>query len=328
MNIRKPDSCSIVLLTNCMFKCKMCEMWKSKDDPYQTSTEEWKCFIDSLDNLLAGPRELVFSGGEPLLRKDIFELIRLGADRGFKTLMTSNGYLIDEDMAKKINNSGLKEIFISLDSHNEKTHNFLRGVDGSHKKTMEAFDNLRRHCPDLNIGIITVISGVNYDEIIDLIKWVKKLGFLSGVYFQVIAKPFFAAIDYDWKKEKSYEFLWPKEVDRVRSMLDELVSFKKDGYPIHNFPLHIEVFKSYFQDPFKRATKARCGLGSRVININPAGDASLCCFMEPIGNIKEHSIEKLWFSEKTSHLRQRMLACEQNCNNFINCFFKEENEAS
>ncbi len=301
-------------------------MWKSKEDMYQTSTEEWKRFIGSLDGLLDGPRELVFSGGEPLLRKDIFELIRCGTDRGFKTLMPSNGYLIDEDMAKKIKDSGLKEIFISLDSTQEKTHDFLRGVEGAHRRVMRAFENLRKFCPELRIGVIAVISGVNYTEIVDLVKWVREAGFLSGIYCQVIAKPFFVPLDNDWHKSDSYGFLWPKDMARMSAVLDELIGLKNAGYPLHNFPLQLQVYKTYFADPAKRARKATCYLGDYVINTDPAGNISLCCFMGPVGNVKTDDIKTLWFSDKAVRAREQMHACNLNCNNMVNCFFKEDEE--
>lgn len=326
MNIKKPNSCSIVLLTNCLFKCKMCEMWKSNDNPYQTSTQDWKSFISSLENLLDGPRELVFSGGEPLLRKDIFELIRFGVDKGFKTLMPSNAYLINEEVAKKIRDCGLQEIFISLDSTNEKTHDFLRGMEGAHQRVMLAFENLRKFCPELKIGIITVISGINYKEIIDLAQWVKKSKFLSGMYFQAVAKPFFVNLDNDWQKNSAYEFLWPQDIPELNAVLDKLIELKKANYPIHNFPMQLEIFKTYFKHPESRARKAACYLGDYVINVNPLGDISLCCFMDPVGNIKRDDIGKLWSSQTASQIRSKMHSCEINCNNMVNCFFKEDEE--
>jgi MoaA/NifB/PqqE/SkfB family radical SAM enzyme len=326
MNIKKPTSCSIVLLTNCVFKCKMCQMWKSNESPYQTSKEEWLRFIVSLENLLDGQRELVFSGGEPLLRKDIFELIRCGTDKGFKTLMPSNAYLIDEDMAKRIGDSGLKEIFISLDSIDEKTHDFLRGVEGAHQRVMKAFENLRKFAPGLRIGIITVVSGVNYTQVVDLVKWVKDVKFLSGVYCQVIAKPFFVPLDNNWHKSDSYSFLWPKDGIKMRSILDELIALKNAGYHLHKSPLQLQVYKTYFEDPTKRARKATCYLGDYVINTDPCGNISLCCFMDPIGNIKKDDINTLWFSDEASRARDKMHNCSMNCNNMVNCFFKEDEE--
>lgn len=324
--IDKPHSCSIVLLTQCFFKCKMCEMWKSLPDPRQVNIHEWKSFIASLNGVLNGSRELVFSGGEPLLYKGIFDLIRFGTDSGFKTLMPSNGYLIDEDVAKRIAESGLKEIFISLDSTNEKTHDFLRGVEGAHARALRAMDNLHKYSPDLRIGIIGVISGVNYKELIDLVEWVKGSKFISGVYFQAIAKPFFVHLEDDWHGDPNYEFLWPKDTAQVHAVLDELIGMRKDGYPIHNFPLQLEIFKAYFRDPTKRARKAVCYLGDYVINVNPAGDISLCCFMDAIGNIKHDDIRKLWHSQMAQEKRAKMHTCDLNCNNMVNCFFKEEEE--
>ena len=326
MEIARPHSCSIVLLTRCLFKCKMCEMWKSKDEIGAVATSEWEKLITSLVGLLDGQRELVFSGGEPLLRKDIFELIRFGSDKGFKTLMPSNAYLIDEDMAKRIADSGLKEIFISLDSMNPETHDFLRGVEGAHDRVMRAFDNLRNHCPQLRIGIITVISGINYKEIIGLAEWVKNAKFLSGMYFQAVAKPFFVNLDNDWQKNSPYEFLWPKDIPGIHAVLDNLIGLKKANYPIHNFPMQLEIFKAYFKNPETRARKATCYLGDYVININPLGDISLCCFMNPIGNIKQDDISKLWHSEAAIRVRSKMHSCDINCNNMVNCFFKEDEE--
>jgi MoaA/NifB/PqqE/SkfB family radical SAM enzyme len=301
-------------------------MWKANDEPNEVSTEEWKHFITTLEGMLDNQQELVFSGGEPLLRKDIFDLIQFGTEKGFKTLMPSNGYMIDEHVAKCLADAGLREIFISLDSTNPKTHDFLRGVEGAHERVMRAFDNLHKHCPELRIGIICVISGINYCEIIDLVKWVKKTQFLSGVYFQAIAKPFFVPLDDNWHKNSQYEFLWPKDITAIHSVLDNLIKLRKEDYPIHNFPLQLEIFKTYFENPSKRARKATCYLGDYVININPPGDISLCCFMEPIGNIKKDDIHKLWYSELASQIRAKMHNCDINCNNMVNCFFKEEEE--
>lgn len=326
MKIKKPHSSSMVLLTNCMLRCKMCEMWKSKDNPYQVSTDEWKDFISSLDTILDGPRELVFSGGEPLLRKDIFELIRYGTDKGFKTLMPSNAYTIDENIAKRIRDSGLKEIFISLDSLNHKTHDFLRGVDGAHRKVMQAFENLSNFCPELKIGIITVISAINYKEVIELTEWVGKSVFLTGVYFQVIAKPFFVPLENNWYNDSLYAYLWPKNIPGVHSVLNELIRLKSERFPIHNFPLQLEIFKAYFENPDKRARESKCYAGDYVINISSNGDISLCCFMDPVGNIKNDDINKLWFSEEASLMRRRMYNCKVNCNNMVNCFFRENGD--
>ncbi|MBU0504346.1 MAG: radical SAM protein [Candidatus Omnitrophica bacterium] len=326
MNIKKPHSCSIVLLTKCLFKCKMCEMWKSNEEINAVSTDEWKSFISSLENVLDGPRELVFSGGEPLLRKDIFELINFGSKRGFKTLMPSNGYLIDENVAKQIAESGLTEIFISLDSINPQTHDFLRGMPGAYERVMRAFDNLRKNCPNLRIGIIGVISGVNHKEIVELAKWVKSSVFLSGIYFQAIAKPFFVPLPDSWYKEGNYGFLWPKDIPAIHRTIDELISLRNAGYPIHNFAMQLVIFKTYFARPDIRARKAACYAGDYVINVNPSGDISLCCFMKPVGNIKKDDIGKLWFSEQSAEMRQKMHNCTINCNNMVNCFFKEGEE--
>ena len=74
---------------------------------------------------------LILSGGEPLLRKDIFELIQYGTERGLKMALGSNGMLIDDDIARKLKKAGTKKVSISLDSSIPERHDEFRGVNGS-----------------------------------------------------------------------------------------------------------------------------------------------------------------------------------------------------
>ncbi|MBU2034549.1 MAG: SPASM domain-containing protein, partial [Candidatus Omnitrophica bacterium] len=150
--------------------------------------------------------------------------------------------------------------------------------------------------------------------------------FLSGIYFQAIAKPFFVPLPDSWYKEGKYGFLWPKDIPAIHRTIDELISLRNAGYPIHNFAMQLVIFKTYFARPDIRARKAACYAGDYVINVNPSGDISLCCFMKPVGNIKKDDIGKLWFSEQSAEMRQKMHNCTINCNNMVNCFFKEGEE--
>jgi MoaA/NifB/PqqE/SkfB family radical SAM enzyme len=198
----------------------------------------------------------------------------------------------------------------------------LRGVEGAYKHVMQAFEHLRYYCPELRIGIIAVISGVNYIEIPGLVRWVKEVGFFSGIYCQIIAKPFFVPLDNYWHQSQTHSFLWPKDTAKVNAVLDELIQMKNEGYPLHNLPIQLQVYKTYLADPTKRARNATCYLGDYVINTDPAGNIGLCCFMEPIGNIKKDNINTLWFSEKAVQMKERMHACNLNCHNIVNCFFR------
>lgn len=304
----------------------MCYLWKSRPEPDRIRLNEWESFIDSLDTALSDRRELIFSGGEPLLNQDIAHLINYGDKRGLKATLSTNAFLIDEDMAKQMIEAGLKEIYISLDSFNEETHDFLRGVDGSHKKAMNAIDYLNKYRRKLKINIITVISQCNLLEIVKLAKEMCAENKIDGIYFQAISQPFYTPFDEYWYKKKEYSFLWPADPKTVSLVIDELISLKKQNCSIINHVRHLEKFKSYFDSPDTYVTKSRCYLGNYTINVNPAGDIFLCCFMDPVGSIRKDNINELWFSEKAQQRREEMYQCRRNCHNMVNCFFMEKEE--
>jgi len=323
---KHPVSCCIVPSIECFLKCKMCYLWKSRPEPDRIRLNEWESFIDSLDTTLSDRRELIFSGGEPLLNQDMAHLIDYGDKRGLKTTLSTNAFLIDEDRAKQMIEAGLKEIYISLDSFNEETHDFLRGVEGSHKKAIDAIDYLSRYRCGLKINIITVISQCNLHEITKLVKEMRAGKKIDGIYLQAVSQPFYTPFDEYWYKKEEYNFLWPADSSGVNIIIDELINLKRQNYPIINHVRHLEKFKSYFSNPDTYATKSRCYLGDYTININPAGDVFLCCFMDPIGNIRKDNINEIWFSEKAQQKRKEMYQCRRNCHNMVNCFFMEKEE--
>lgn len=309
-----------------MLRCKMCYLWKTEPELSKIPSDEWKIFIDSLDDMLEDRRELILSGGEPLLNQDVPGLIKRGNDKGFRTVLSTNAVLIDEEKAIQLIEAGLKEIYISLDSFNEKTHDYLRGIDGSHKKTMNAIEYLNKYKRDLKINIITVISGYNLHDIIGLVKKVSADNKIDGMYFQAIAQPFCTPTDEYWYKKDEYSFLWPRDSESVQSVINELIDFKKQNHRIINHAQHLEKFKVYFDNPNTYVTKAKCYTGDYTMNVNPAGDVFLCCYMPPIGNIRKDRIREIWFSDLAKQRRSEMYQCERNCHNMVNCFFMENEE--
>jgi len=114
------DFVCIGITDACMLRCKMCQKWKEdifiKDKTAQPSVRDWKRAISSLRTLAGDSLQINFGGGEPLLKKEIFELVSFCRKKGLKTNIATNGYLINEEMAKRIADSGLESIIISLHS--------------------------------------------------------------------------------------------------------------------------------------------------------------------------------------------------------------------
>ena len=114
------------------------------------TTEQGMAFIDSLAEC-AKPI-LVFSGGEPLYRKDIFTLAKHAQSRGLTTALATNGTLIDEEMANKIVAAGFQRVAISIDGADADTHDRFRGIPGSFARALSGFLRLRRRGMSMQIN--------------------------------------------------------------------------------------------------------------------------------------------------------------------------------
>jgi MoaA/NifB/PqqE/SkfB family radical SAM enzyme len=308
----------------------MCYIWKNKKEPNELSIRDWKDFVLKLSDLVDPKVEINFCGGEALLRAGFLELVKFCSELGFSTSMTTCGFLIDEDKAKEINESNLKILNISLDSLDEKKHDFLRGVSGAHGRVLRAIDYLdkyRNH--KIEIGIQTVISNVNLDDILPLVDWVNKDPRLNVVYLQPIVQPYNTDFDYDWKQRTEYSFLWPDEADKVKSIIDELIRLKQEcGYKISNSLIHLKALKRYFDQPKTFIKNFRCDKGDHLLNVNNEGQIHLCYNHKPLGNIRDSgiNIRELWYSEKANLIRNEMYKCRKNCADLVTCLFEEETQ--
>ncbi len=318
----RPRICSIELFRRCCLRCRMCHMWKTKEQDGGLDKDSLIRLADGLLTVMDGEREVVFSGGEPLLHPDIIEIIKQFSLRGFKVGMASNGVLIDRDKAGELADAGLKNIQLSLDSVNKETHDFLRGVPGTYEKVLQAAAHLSAYKGKISVCAQTVISGKNLEELVDTMEFVKNDGRFNAISFMAVTTPFFAPIDHNWQENNEFSFLWPRDSKLVDKVIDQIILLKAKGYPIANPVDQFELFRSYFHQPHKRRPGVRCQLGDYVLSIDPSGEVRMCCFMDPIGNIRSNAIAVLLDKPEVEKMRQDMRVCHKVCNTLVNCFFK------
>lgn len=325
MNKNIPKTCLLTVTNSCVLQCKMCNLWRLDTAHTEMSIDNCKQFIDSLDDFGGPPMEVHLIGGESLIKKGIFDLVRHISAKGSRTVITSSGYTIDEPTATVIAESGLSMLNISLDSLNPATHNSLRGKEDCFLRATNAIEYLGKHKGGkMKVGINSVISAVNLQEIEALVGWVTRNKALDSIYFMAVMRPFGAPVDWQWHKKDEYKFLWPQDPGKVSDVLDKIIAMKKQGFhKIENPVGQLEDFKSYFASPEKFIKGRRCSLTHSALNVNAIGDIYLCFFMEPIGNVRNGNIRELWFSEKADKIREKMLLCQQNCELVVNCYYGE-----
>jgi len=303
----------------------MCEKWKG-DLVADTSTnrpptlEEWKHCTDSLRQMVDDHFIIDIGGGEALMMDGVLELVRYSVDLGFDTSIASNGWLIDEEMAKRIANSGLKMISLSLDSYKPEVHDLLRGVPGVYQRVMDAIGYLRRYCgKGFSINICCAIYDINQDDILELIRWANSNSSISGsINFMACMQPNNTQPEEYWYLNK-YGYLWPKDPDKTAGIIEKIIDLKKEGWKIGNPISQLKAFQAYYQDPRKFVKKKQCNL-DRAVHVSAVGDIFLCYGWECLGNIKGHDLKERWYSQDAFKVREKIATCKNNCHFLLNCF--------
>lgn len=171
----RPLYVKIKLISGCNLRCAMCNHWRTtREEPL--SHERLSRLIDELAAL--GCRKIHLTGGEPLLRAHVPELIEQATTLGIRVNLTTNGTLVDKVRAKRLVESGLRGVNVSVDSPVRKVHDAVRGVDGAWKKTTRAVGHFKRagRKGKLTLRINTVVSALNYATLAEMPDLAYQLG--------------------------------------------------------------------------------------------------------------------------------------------------------
>ncbi len=158
------------LTAACNLSCRYCRASASHEpDQGELDTDEAKRFVESIAPLKP---MLILSGGEPLLRPDLFQIIRLAVSLGIRVSLASNGTLITPELAKEIADSGVSRVSISLDGADAAMHDLGRG-QGSFKRSIRGIENLRGR---VDFQINFTVTQKNQSELIRIFDLAEKLG--------------------------------------------------------------------------------------------------------------------------------------------------------
>ena len=154
----------------CNLKCKHCYADSdSRKYEGELSTKEAKTFIKDLHEFKVPV--ILFSGGEPLVREDLFDLIQYAGNYKIRSTISTNGTLIDKDIAKRIKQSSVGYVGISLDGIGS-THDEFRRSKGSFDKALNGI----RNCREVNqkVGLRFTINRHNYNQLEDIFHLIKE----------------------------------------------------------------------------------------------------------------------------------------------------------
>lgn len=316
-HLSRPNSVYLHLLPTCNLKCIHCNLPRVDGIEHGTlrrvddslSTPQWLRSLSELRDWL-GPFKLNISGGEPLIHKDALTILRHCCDRGIFAGITTNGTLIDADMADALTGMGMFNINISLDGFREGTHLHFRGRH--YDRTMAAFGHLlrarERNGAQTRVLVKYTLMGYNLDEAIEVLRWAKDEG-LDGVMMQPLELR---------HEDTELSYLWPQDLHRLDDTVDQLMALKREGYPLLNDWSHLRKFKTYFRAEITRTAslmqrEGTCHVGVTNFFIGSNGDVVTCFYMDPVGNLQEQTPREIWESALARKRREEIRTCGRDC---------------
>lgn len=158
----------------CNLRCIHCRRIEAAGGllPEDLTTAESRALIDQIAAL--DSPIFVLSGGEPLLRPDIFALARYASDRGLRTALATNATLIDRPAARRVLAAGVQRVAVSLDGATARTHDSFRGLPGSYAAALSGIDCLRAE--GISVQINTTVARHNVEELPDIFALALSLG--------------------------------------------------------------------------------------------------------------------------------------------------------
>ena len=166
----------------CNLRCAHCYQDALDATANELTTDEAKTMIASIAD--AGFKMMIFSGGEPLMRPDIYELVAFAREQGLRPVFGSNGTLITPQVAKDLKAAGAMAMGISLDSIDEQKHDEFRGVPGAHQATLAGIEACKE--AGLPFQIHTTVVDWNRDEICAITDFAEQIGAIAHYIFFLI----------------------------------------------------------------------------------------------------------------------------------------------
>lgn len=290
----------------CNAKCLHCysSSGPQANDPNELTTQEALDMIDDLAD--SGLLILAFSGGEPLLRKDIFQLIERAANRSLVVNIASNGRLITEPIAKKLANSGVRSVTVSLDASVAELHDYFRQSKGLFDKATKAISLLA------NEGIRVVVSFtptmLNYTESRNVVNLARKLG-ASAVNMS----------EYVPAGRGTLELALPPQL--LREVVQEWINMRAEFKDVLQIIWH-DCRAALLVSDKDRDKYSGCGAGKLTARIMADGTLTPCVFLSTsVGNLKQKVFKEIW---QTSPLLEAIRTRDLHEGNCSSCEHKSK----
>ena len=168
---------------SCNLNCVHCRA-AAERGPYPGELDTGKC-REILEQIAqVGQPIVILTGGEPLLRKDVFELAQHGTHLGLRMVMATNGTLVTPEIAERMKSSGIKRVSVSIDGAGAEEHDQFRKVPGAFEASLQSIDWLKKEGIEFQIN--TTVTRHNVHQVRDILDLAVKLGAVAHHIFLLV----------------------------------------------------------------------------------------------------------------------------------------------
>lgn len=282
----------------CNLKCVHCYA-QAKDIEFENelSTEEGKALIDDLAQF--GSPVILFSGGEPTMRKDLPELAAYAREKGMRAVISTNGTLIDKDLAKKLKDVGLSYVGVSLDGIKE-TNDKFRGMKGAFDAALKGLHNCQEE--GIKVGLRFTINKQNVKDIPAIFDLLEKENIPRICFYHLVyAGRGSKMVSEDLSLEESRQ--------AVDLILEKTRKLHEKGFPAEVLTVdnHCDgpyIYMKVLEEDQKRAAKIfellsmnqgnSSGIGIGCVSWDGAVHADQFWRHYSFGNVRERPFSEIW----------------------------------
>lgn len=268
------------VIAACNLKCSHCFAGDLPRRDTPLSLQEIEALFEDMAKM--GSYRISLTGGEPLLRKDIFEIIDLAIDYGLHPSLTTNGLLINEDIAREFGKRNHRMwLNVSLEGAISETNDTIRGT-GVSDEVIQRASMLGTHA---SFALAFTLMRHNVHEVADYIQLAQTLG-ASTVIFRPLY-PVGTAINFLDELMPTFE-----QYTEAMNLLTEINVSSDMGMNVFSPSQQCET-QAVIHDPHS------CGAGHRICSISVSGDVNPCSFLGSgfvADNIRHRSLSEIWHS--------------------------------
>lgn len=337
---RRPYYADVQVTSRCNLKCDFCSASAPgiHSNVNQLKIEDINRIFKELDEL--GILRVSLEGGEPFLRNDFLDIMKLADIYDFEYYVNTNATLINKKMAKEISRTSVRKLCISIDGPNETIHDICRGQKGAFEKTIDAIKNLQEY--NINIDGIITLSRLNVNCLIETIEFISSLG-ISNVAIMLLASVGYASNNFSQVylpfDEWSHTLLTLTDLKKS-NLLTADVRIVSTGESRCPWELYLPLLKNNRQDDIDSWIRQDsltnfsegeffCTAGKDNLAIDGAGNVYGCSLMvsEPglrAGNVLKEGLIDIWdksvvFNELRSNQRSDVKGACASCELLNTC---------